>query len=110
MRLLALAENALSRRTFWHALLTHWRRNKLTTLMVTQDMEKVIYLSDRVVMMTYGPKAKVGDILDIPIEHQRIRADFLADSYYLECRNHLLTFLSERFHIRPNRIAALKSQ
>ena len=49
-------------------------RNKLTTLMVTHDVDESIFLSDRVVMMTDGPEAEVGDILPIPFERPRNRA------------------------------------
>jgi nitrate/nitrite transport system ATP-binding protein len=77
--------------------------------MVTHDVDEAIFLSDRVVMMTDGPEAEVGDILTIPFARPRIRAEVMADPSYLEIRNHLLTFLHDRSHIRPSRIAALKS-
>jgi ABC-type nitrate/sulfonate/bicarbonate transport system ATPase subunit len=73
--------------------------------MVTHDVDEAIFLSDRVVMMTDGPEAEVGDILAIPFERPRNRAAILADPRYAEIRNHLLTFLNERSHIRPSKIA-----
>ncbi len=85
-------------------LLDLWRRNQLTTLMVTHDVDEAIFLSDRVVMMTDGPEAEVGDILEIPFERPRNRAAVLADPRYQEIRSHLLTFLNDRSHIRPSRI------
>lgn len=78
--------------------------DSLTTLMVTHDVDEAISLSDRVVMMTDGPEAEVGDILSIPFARPRIRAEVIADPRYLEIRNHLLTFLNGRSHIRPSRI------
>jgi ABC-type nitrate/sulfonate/bicarbonate transport system ATPase subunit len=72
--------------------------------MVTHDVDEAIFLSDRVVMMTDGPEAEVGDILEIPFERPRNRAAILADPRYQELRNHLLTFLNERSHIRPSRL------
>ena len=87
-------------------LLDLWRRNKLTTLMVTHDVDEAIFLSDRVVMMTDGPEAEVGDILTIPFARPRIRSEVMSDPRYLEIRNHLLDFLNERSHIRPSRINA----
>jgi nitrate ABC transporter ATP-binding subunit len=99
--------DSLTKMELQEVLLELWRRNKLTTLMVTHDVDEAIFLSDRVVMMTDGPEAEVGDILDIPFERPRNRAAILADPRYQECRNHLLTFLNERSHIRPSKIAPL---
>lgn len=96
--------DALTKMELQEVLLELWRRNRLTTLMVTHDVDEAIYLSDRVVMMTDGPEAEVGDILTIPFDRPRVRADVLADPRYQECRNHLLDFLNERSHIRPSRI------
>ena len=96
--------DSLTKMELQEVLLELWRRNKLTTLMVTHDVDEAIFLSDRVVMMTDGPEAEVGDILDIPFDRPRNRAAILADPCYQDIRNHLLTFLNERSHIRPSRI------
>jgi nitrate/nitrite transport system ATP-binding protein len=96
--------DSLTKMELQEVLLDLWRRNRLTTMMVTHDVDEAIFLSDRVVMMTDGPEAEVGDILDIPFERPRNRAAILADPRYLDYRNHLLTFLNERSHIRPSRI------
>jgi hypothetical protein len=61
-------------------------------------------------MMTDGPEAEVGDVLDIPFERPRNRAAILADPRYQDIRNHLLTFLNERSHIRPSKIRSVHSQ
>jgi nitrate ABC transporter ATP-binding subunit len=97
--------DSLTKMELQEVLLELWRRNQLTTLMVTHDVDEAIFLSDRVVMMTDGPDAEVGDILEIPFERPRDRAAMLADPRYQELRNHLLTFLNERSHIRPSRLA-----
>lgn len=97
--------DSLTKMELQEVLLDLWRRNRLTTLMVTHDVDEAIFLSDRVVMMTDGPEAEVGDILAIPFERPRNRAAILADPRYAEIRNHLLTFLNERSHIRPSKIA-----
>ena len=96
--------DSLTKMELQEVLLELWRRNKLTTLMVTHDVDEAIFLSDRVVMMTDGPEAEVGDILHIPFERPRVRAEILADPRYVELRNHLLEFLNERSHIRPSRL------
>ncbi len=101
--------DSLTKMELQEVLLDLWRRNKLTTLMVTHDVDEAIFLSDRVVMMTDGPEAEVGDILDIPFERPRNRAAILADPRYQDVRNHLLTFLNERSHIRPSRIQTTQS-
>ena len=98
--------DSLTKMELQEVLLDLWRRNKLTTLMVTHDVDEAIFLSDRVVMMTDGPEAEVGDILEIPFARPRVRAEILADPRYMEVRNHLLTFLNERSHIRPSKIAS----
>jgi nitrate ABC transporter ATP-binding subunit len=100
--------DSLTKMELQEVLLDLWRRNKLTTLMVTHDVDEAIFLSDRVVMMTDGPAAEVGDILEIPFERPRNRAAILADPRYQDVRNHLLTFLNERSHIRPSKIQRVK--
>jgi nitrate/nitrite transport system ATP-binding protein len=96
--------DSLTKMELQEVLLDLWRRNRLTTLMVTHDVDEAIFLSDRVVMMTDGPEAEVGDILTIPFERPRLRAEILADPRYPILRNHLLDFLNERSHLRPSRV------
>jgi nitrate/nitrite transport system ATP-binding protein len=96
--------DSLTKMELQEVLLDLWRRNRLTTLMVTHDVDEAIFLSDRVVMMTDGPEAEVGDILEIPFERPRNRAAILADPRYQEIRSHLLTYLNELSHIRPSHI------
>ncbi len=98
--------DSLTKMELQDVLLELWRRNRLTTLMVTHDVDEAIFLSDRVVMMTDGPEAEVGNILEIPFERPRIRSAVLADPRYQELRNRLLTFLNERSHIRPSRLVS----
>ena len=90
--------DALTRIELQQVLLDVWSRTQLTALMVTHDVDEAIFLSDRVVMMTNGPAAKVGDILEIPFPRPRQRAALLEDTEYYRCREHLITFLEERAH------------
>ena len=69
---------------------------KKTVLMVTHDVDEAILLADRVVLMTNGPAATVGDIVSIPFERPRDRTTILDDPRYDESRQQLLTFLEER--------------
>ncbi len=100
--------DSLTKMELQEVLLELWRKNKLTTLMVTHDVDEAIYLSDRVIMMTDGPEAEVGDILTIPFERPRNRAAVLSDPRYQEVRNHLLTYLNELSHIRPSKVQQVK--
>ena len=99
--------DALTRIELQDILLKLWRENRITTLMVTHDVDEAIYLSDRVVMMTDGPEAEVGDVLTIPFARPRVRAEVLADARYDELRKHLITFLNDKSHLRPSKISTL---
>jgi len=98
--------DSLTRYELQEVLLELWRRNRITTLMVTHDVDEAIFLSDRVVMMTDGPEAEVGDILNIPFERPRNRKEIMEDPRYYELREHLITFLNDKSHIRPSREAS----
>jgi nitrate ABC transporter ATP-binding subunit len=64
-----------------------------TVLMVTHDIDECLFLADRLVMMTEGPSAGIGEILDIPFERPRDREQILEDPRYYELRNRALEFL-----------------
>ena len=90
--------DALTRIELQQVLLDVWNRTRLTALMVTHDVDEAVFLSDRVVMMTNGPAAGVGDILDIPFERPRHRTAILENPDYYRCREHLIEFLEVRAH------------
>ncbi|HEX5218025.1 MAG TPA: ABC transporter ATP-binding protein, partial [Verrucomicrobiae bacterium] len=69
--------DALTRIELQQVLLEVWGRTQLTALMVTHDVDEAIFLSDRVVMMTNGPAAEVGDILEVKFPRPRNRAALL---------------------------------
>ena len=75
----------------------------LTTLMVTHDVDEALFLSDRVVMMTNGPEAEVGDVLPIPFPRPRDRKAILEHPDYYRYREHLIEFLAEKAHRRPSK-------
>jgi bicarbonate transport system ATP-binding protein len=64
-----------------------------TVMMVTHDIDECLFLADRLVMMTSGPSAGIGQILDIPFERPRDRAQIMEDPRYYELRNQALEFL-----------------
>ena len=96
--------DSLTRLELQQVLLEVWNRSHITALMVTHDVDEAIFLADRVVMMTNGPAAQVGDILPIHFPRPRNRAALLEDPEYYRLREHLMTFLEERAHkkIEPN--------
>jgi ABC-type nitrate/sulfonate/bicarbonate transport system ATPase subunit len=94
--------DALTRIELQQVLLEVWGRTQLTALMVTHDVDEAIFLSDRVVMMTNGPAAEVGEIMDVPFRRPRDRAALLEDREYYRCRERLITFLEDRAHHRSN--------
>ncbi|MBX3450800.1 MAG: ABC transporter ATP-binding protein [Planctomycetaceae bacterium] len=68
-------------------------KENTTALMVTHDVDEALLLSDRVVMMTNGPNAKVGDILDVPFDRPRYRDELLDHRDYYRLREYLVGFL-----------------
>jgi nitrate/nitrite transport system ATP-binding protein len=67
-----------------------------TVLMITHDVDEAVLLSDRIVMMTNGPAACIGEVLDVPLPRPRKRLALAGDSTYLKCRQRVLEFLYER--------------
>lgn len=87
--------DSLTRGELQDVLLEVWAKEKITAIMVTHDVDEAIFLSDRVVMMTGGPYAKVGDTLEISLERPRERRAVLEHSDYYGLRQHLLDFLEQ---------------
>ncbi|HHC75161.1 MAG TPA: ABC transporter ATP-binding protein, partial [Thiothrix sp.] len=67
-----------------------------TIMMVTHDVDEAVLLSDRIVMMSNGPAASVGEILDVPLERPRSRVQASELPAYNHCRHEVLSFLYER--------------
>ena len=67
-----------------------------TVMMITHDVDEAVLLSDRVVMMTNGPSATIGQILDIPLPRPRNRIALAENPAYNHCRQEILTFLYEK--------------
>jgi nitrate ABC transporter ATP-binding subunit len=70
---------------------------KCTVLMITHDIDEALFLADRLVMMTNGPAAKIGEVLDIPFARPRDRDQIMEDPEYYNLRNYALDFLYHRF-------------
>jgi nitrate/nitrite transport system ATP-binding protein len=67
-----------------------------TVLMITHDVDEAVLLSDRIVMMTNGPAATIGEILPVPLARPRKRLEVATSPTYLKCRQRMLEFLYER--------------
>ncbi|MGE0351002.1 MAG: ABC transporter ATP-binding protein, partial [Hydrogenophaga sp.] len=70
-------------------------RSQVTAMMVTHDVDEAILLADRVVMMTNGPRAKIGKIMDVPLPRPRTREALLSHPRYYELREELIGFLED---------------
>jgi nitrate/nitrite transport system ATP-binding protein len=93
--------DSLTRMELQQALLDILESHKITTLMVTHDVDEALLVSDRVVMMTTGPRARIGDILTVPFPRPRNRDAVLEHSDYYELRGRLIQFLEDQDHRRP---------
>lgn len=98
--------DSLTRFELQQVLIDMLARKSITTLMVTHDVDEAIFLSDRVVMMTNGPEAEVGEILEIDFPRPRNRKGIMDNPRYYEHREHLIGFLEDRSHIKRARAAA----
>lgn len=86
--------NATLEDAFLRAL---WGEERKTILLVTHDIDEAIYLSDRIVVMTNGPRATVGEVVAVPLPRPRDRRRLLEDPGYLEVKEHLLYLLTEKY-------------
>jgi nitrate ABC transporter ATP-binding subunit len=91
------ALDAITREELQEELLAIWRDHRCTVLMITHDIDEALLLADRVVMMTNGPEAEIGEILEIPFERPRDRNQLIEDPLYYDLRNQALDFLYRRF-------------
>jgi nitrate/nitrite transport system ATP-binding protein len=87
--------DSLTRWELQEVLMEVWAKNRITAVIVTHDVDEAILLADRVVMMTNGPRAKVGRILDVELARPRSRRALLAHPRYYELRESLIGFLEE---------------
>jgi nitrate/nitrite transport system ATP-binding protein len=90
------ALDALTRAHLQDSLMEIHRELKNTVIMITHDVDEAVLLSDRIVMMTNGPAATIGDILDINLQRPRDRVKLADNSDYNHLRSEVLRFLYER--------------
>ena len=91
------ALDAITKEELQEELLEIWRNNKITVLMITHDIDEALFLADRIVMMTNGPSAKIGEIMEVPFARPRNRDQIMDDPKYMELRNYALDYLYHRY-------------
>lgn len=90
------ALDALTRARLQDELLGIVQRTGSTVVMVTHDVDEAVLLSDRIVMMTNGPAATVGEILEVDLPHPRNRLELAENTHYHHLRSEVLRFLYQR--------------
>jgi nitrate/nitrite transport system ATP-binding protein len=99
------ALDALTRAKLQDELLKIVARTKSTVVMVTHDVDEAVLLSDRIVMMTNGPSATIGEIHDVRLAHPRDRVALAEDPVYVQARKAVIDFLYTR-HAHVEKVAA----
>jgi nitrate/nitrite transport system ATP-binding protein len=90
------ALDALTRAHLQDSVMDIHARLKNTMIMITHDVDEAVLLSDRIVMMTNGPSATIGDVLDVTLPRPRKRLELVSDPRYVAAREAVLRFLYER--------------
>ncbi len=90
------ALDALTRAHLQDSVMQIHARLGNTVIMITHDVDEAVLLSDKIVMMTNGPSATIGEVLDVELPRPRRRLELVNDPTYLHCREAVLKFLYER--------------
>ena len=90
------ALDALTRAHLQDSVMVIHSQLKNTVLMITHDVDEAVLLSDRIVMMTNGPAARIGEVLEVPMPRPRRRLELVADQTYIRCRQRVIEFLYAR--------------
>jgi ABC-type nitrate/sulfonate/bicarbonate transport system ATPase subunit len=92
--------DSLTRFELQQVLIDLWSQDQKTALMFTHDVYVALFLADRILMMTSGPAATIGEIVEVPFPRPRDRATVLEHPHYYELREHLIGFLESQDHRR----------
>src|SRR5688572_33464912 len=85
--------DSLTRFELQDTLLRAWEESGKTVVMVTHDVDEALYLADRLILMTDGPEATIGEVFDVPFARPRSRAAVLAYPEYHAYRRRVIDFL-----------------
>ncbi|OUC15978.1 MAG: bacitracin ABC transporter ATP-binding protein [Alkalinema sp. CACIAM 70d] len=91
------ALDAITKEELQEELLKIWNNSRNTVLMITHDIDEALFLADKLVMMTNGPAAQIGEVLEIPFKRPRDRSRIMEMPEYYKIRNYALDFLYNRF-------------
>lgn len=91
------ALDAITREELQDELVKIWEEHRITIMMITHDIDEALFLADRIVMMTNGPAANIGEIMDVHFPHPRQRSQMMEDPEYYTLRNQALDFLFGRY-------------
>ncbi len=97
------ALDALTRGNLQQQLMQICQQAGVTTVMVTHDVDEALLLSDRIVCMTNGPKARIGQIVTVPFERPRHRLEVMEHPAYYGLRSELIGFLQQQRRLRQRR-------
>jgi nitrate/nitrite transport system ATP-binding protein len=97
--------DALTRWDLQEVLMDILKRTKITAICVTHDVDEAILVADRVIMMTNGPRARIGKVMQVDLPRPRTRKMLLEHPRYYAYREELLSFLEEYEHGAGNRAA-----
>lgn len=92
------ALDALTRARLQDSVMQIHSRLGNTAITITHDVDEAVLLADRIVMMTNGPAARIGEILTIDLPRPRHRLELVSDPTYISAREAVLKFLYERHH------------
>ncbi len=91
------ALDSLTRANLQEHLMRIQQNVKNTVIIITHDIDEAVLLSDRVIMMTNGPHATIGEILEVNLPRPRNRVELQSNPEYIRCREAILSFLYEKF-------------
>lgn len=91
------ALDALTRGKLQRQVLDIWESHRQAVMMITHDVDEALYMADRIVLMTNGPAATIGEIIEVPFPHPRNIKELRELPEYYELRNHALNFLDRYF-------------
>ncbi|MCI0620895.1 MAG: ABC transporter ATP-binding protein [Acidobacteria bacterium] len=97
--------DSLTRFELQDVLLQVWEKNRKIVVMVTHDVDEALYLSDRILLMTDGPEATLGEVLKVPFARPRQRNAVLEHPTYYRCRSQVIDFLEHHAHQAGQRVA-----
>ena len=91
------ALDSLTRANLQEHLMRIQQNVKNTVIIITHDIDEAVLLSDKVIMMTNGPEATIGEVLEVNLARPRNRVELQHDKEYIRCREGILSFLYEKF-------------